>query len=295
MLAVIFLAPGSYAACAGSGPSDWRFKFDVAGVKQFETSLDDGGDFDIDRFYLQFGVTRTFGKRASAGLSLGYGQNRYGFSGDSGFGGRDPWGKIQTSSISMPLSYRGDSSWSFFAIPSLRYQGENNARRSKSDRWGVIAGAAYRVGKRLSIGPGFGAFSGLEESNDVFPILLLDWKITDTLKLETGRGLAASLGPGLSLKWTPRVQWEFALSGRYEKSRFRLDKNGPVADGVGQDKSFPLALSASYKPNRRAMFSLLGGADFKGKLRLENADGSRLDSSDYNTAPFLGLIVSVSY
>ncbi len=292
LLASVLLALATSVEAGPPAGNEWRLKLDAGALHQFDASLDDGGDFDIDRYYLRLGASRGFGPSANAGIALGYGESRYDFSG-GGFGGSEPWGKIRELRFSLPLSYRPEGNWSYFAIPSLSYQGEPGAKRSKSDRWGLLGGAAYRFSERLSIGPGLGAFSDIEDDTDLFPILLLDWKIRDDLRLETGRGLAASRGPGLTLRWTPLTRWEFSLSARYEKTRFRLDKDGIVSNGVGQDKSLPLAVAASYQPNRQVELSLLAGADFAGNLRLENADGQRLESSDYDTAPFVGLLFTL--
>ena len=39
--------------------------------------------------------------------------------------------------------------------------------------------------------------------------------------------------------------------------------------------------------------SLLAGADFAGNLRLEDSNGRRLESSDYDAAPFVGLLFTL--
>jgi outer membrane receptor protein involved in Fe transport len=231
----------------------------------------------------------------NAGLSLGYGERKYQFSGNQGFAASKPWGTLRELQISLPLRYRGEGDWSYFGIPSLRYNGEKGADSSDSQQWGLLAGAAYRVSDKLSIGPGLGVFSELESGTEVFPILLINWKINDALSLETGSGLAASRGPGLALRWTAASDWSFTLAARYEKTRFRLDKDGPVPNGVGQDKAFPVGLTASYRPDPRFEISLIGGADFAGNLRLEDANGDKLDGSDYEIAPFAGLFATAKF
>jgi len=282
-------------AAQASEPSNWRLAADGGVVKQFESALDTGGDFDVDRYFLRLSATRNYGDAWNAGISLGYGENRYGFSGSSGFGGVDPWDRIREFRVSIPIRYRADNNWSFIGIPSLRYSGERGAETSDSRKWGLLAAAAYRFSDRLTIGPGFGVFSEIEDSTDFFPILLVDWKISDTLSLKTGRGLAASRGPGLSLSWTPVQKWRFGLEGRYEKNRFRLDEEGIAPDGVGQDRSIPVALSATYVPGPDLEFTLLAGAEFAGELRLEDAGGNSLAESDYETAPFAGALVKLRF
>jgi len=294
VLAAFSLLCIATTATAAETP-DWRLAVDGGAVKQFETSVDSGGDFDVDRYFLRFSANRNIGEAWSAGISLGYGESRYRFSGSPVFDGDDPWGRIRDYRISLPIRYRADNNWSFVGIPSLRYSGEKGADSSDSRKWGVLAAAAYRFSDRLTIGPGFGVFSEIEDSTDFFPILLVDWKITDTLSLKSGRGLAASRGPGLSLSWSPMQNWRFSLEGRYEKNRFRLDDIGIVPGGVGEDRSIPLALSATYMPDRNLEFTLLGGVEFAGELRLEDSNGNRVADSDYDTAPFAGALVRLRF
>jgi len=293
MLLAWFVVSAPGAAEEPPETSAWRLELDAVAVKQFETSLDSGGDFDIDRYFLEVSARRRVGEKGSAGLSLSYGEDRYNFSGNSGFGGLDPWGKIRKVRIGAPLRYRHDNKWTFYGVPSLRYRAESGASLSESDTWGMLGGVAYRFSDRLTIGPGVGVWSDIENSTDVSPVLLIDWKINDHLSLETGGGLAASRGPGLSLKWGPLWHWNFRLSVRQEKTKFRLDKNGPFPNGLGRDESIPVALLASYKPRNGVELNLLGGVEFAGNLRLEDADGDRLEESDYDVAPFAGLLLSV--
>jgi hypothetical protein len=133
--------------------------------------------------------------------------------------------------------------------------------------------------------------SGIGGEEDVFPILLIDWKITDTVSLETGRGIAASRGPGLTLKWQPQQSWEFGLAARYEKSRFRLANN----DNIGEDRAVPVILTAKWSHNRK--FALTGFAGFEtaGKLTLEDQNGSELQSLEYDTAPVAGIAAEIKF
>ena len=237
---------------------------------------------------------RQWTPRLRAGLSVGYEYDDYGFD-LSGPLAAPPWEAVRTLSASLPVFYSAGDRWSLFALPRLRYAAEEDADLGDGREAGLLAGASYRFSDRLSIGPGIGVFSEIESGTDVFPILLVDWKITDTLNLETGRGLAASRGPGVTLRWTPAGDWSFGLAARYEKRRFRLDDDGPAPDGVGEDKAVPLALTATYAPGPRFRFSVVAGAEIAGNLRLETRDGDRLASEDYDPAAFAGLVVSASF
>ena len=120
-------------------------------------------------------------------------------------------------------------------------------------------------------------------------MLIIDWKITDRLSLDTGRGLGATLGPGLALNYRASQSWNFTFGGRYEKLRFRLDDKGVAPEGVGEDRAFPLVAGATYYFNRETSLTLTGGVLLGGKLKLEDDNGHKISEEDYDPTPFIGI------
>ena len=111
------------------------------------------------------------------------GEDRYDFSGAVGFGGLDPWGRIREVRVSAPIRYVANQHWTVFAIPSLRFNAESGASLGDGQTGGLLTGVSYRVSDSLSIGPGLGAFTEIEDDASFFPILLIDWAITDVGEL----------------------------------------------------------------------------------------------------------------
>jgi outer membrane receptor protein involved in Fe transport len=295
LLLLALAMPATAAERTQRSDSPWTWTLNAGAVYQSRTSLDSGGDMSAGRAFVSGGVGRVFAGRWRVGAALGYGQEHYNFSGSSGFGGLDPWDRIRELRISVPLQYFANEHWTVYTIPSLRFNAESGASLSDGSNGGLLAGAAYKISDTLSIGPGLGVFSEIEDSTSVFPVVIIDWKITDTLSLETGSGFAASRGPGLQLKWQYSPRWQFALGGRYEKTRFRLDDSGPAPDGVGQDKAFPLFALAEFAVSSDITLSLLGGAELAATLRLEDESGDLISKSDLSTAPFLGATMQVKF
>ena len=295
LLLVAFAMPAIAVEPSQRGASPWKWTLDAGAVYQSSASLDSGGDMSVGRAFVSGGLGRVFARRWRVGAALGYGEDHYDFSGSSGLGGLDPWDRVREFRISVPLQYFANEHWTVYAIPSLRFNAESGASLNDGRNGGLIAGAAYKISDTLSIGPGLGVFSEIEDSTSVFPILVIDWKITDTLSLETGGGFAASRGPGLQLKWQYSPRWQFALGGRYEKTRFRLDDSGPAPDGVGQDKAFPLFALAEFAVSSDITLSLLGGAELGATLRLEDESGDLISKSDLSTAPFFGATLKVKF
>ena len=284
---------GSAPVDGATAPSKWSPNIRGGYVHQFDSDLGDSS-FEIDRFFVQGGVSYSAGPRRRISFAVGAGQDKYDFSGDLG-NGNEPWDRIDQLRFSIPVTWGIDEQWTVFAIPTLRFYGESGASSGDSATGGALVAASYRINDRLTLGPGIGVLSRLEDSASVFPLLIVDWKITDRLSLETGRGLAATQGPGLNFNYRLSDAWNLGLGGRYESLRFRLDDKGVAADGVGEDRSIPLYLNATYSRSRDLRLSVVAGVELDGEIRLEDEDGKRISKESYDAAPFLGVTFSARF
>ncbi|MDY6955135.1 MAG: hypothetical protein SWE60_26835, partial [Thermodesulfobacteriota bacterium] len=158
-------------------------------VHRFDGELDEGGSFDTDRLFLQGGLSHATKHGSSISLALGCGFDGYDFSGDSGFAGLRPWDRIHSFRFSVPVRVKRDDHWTLFVIPTVRATAESGSDFHEALSGGGLAGASFRFSDRLTIGPGIGAITRIEDDAIVFPLLIVHWKMTDRLSLETGRGL----------------------------------------------------------------------------------------------------------
>jgi hypothetical protein len=192
----------------------------------------------------------------------------------------------------VPFRFRVGQSASVFIAPQARWDYEKDASMSDGFTYGALAGVSWRINENLAIGPGFGAFTQLEDSGvDVFPALLIDWQISDSWNMTTGSGLGATEGPGLTLNYQLDESLSFSLAWRYERIRFRLDDDGVAPEGVGEDENFPVVLSMQYDPNPNFSLAVFAGAKFDGKLTIENSSGREIDREAYDmvdTVPIFG-------
>jgi hypothetical protein len=269
--------------------SPWSFTIDGGAAHQSEADLKSGtGGFSVDRWFLGAGVSYAWGARTSVGASIGGGRSSYDFDELTDFGAGEPWGTIEDSRLSVSARFGVGKNGMALVIPTVRFNGEKGAGNSDSRTFGLLGAVFWQINEDLSIGPGVGVFSRLEGSTRFFPILAIDWDITDRWNLSTGRGLASSQGPGLTLRYKMNEDWSLGVAGRYEDLEFRLDDDGVAAGGVGRDQSFPFVFTAEMTPNKKINLSVFAGLEFGGKLKLRNALDILVEESKYDPAPVFG-------
>ena len=263
----------------------------------FKSDVDGGGEVSSHFFSARAGVPLLLNDDGLIALSAAYHLNSYEFSGGSptSFAALNPWSDIHSARLAMPIRWKFDDKWSVFGLPSIRYVGEDGADFGDGISGGLLSGFSYKFSDRLTLGPGFGFLTQIEDDPSIFPIILIDWKLTDSISLTTGPATGATLGPGVELNWKVSDKLTFATGARYERLRFRLDSNSTAsAGGIGQDRGIPVYGALSYQADF-LRFTLLGGVSFGNELTLETPSGNEIISRDSDPAPFIGVSVGVTF
>ena len=276
---------------AAQTPRNNSISVHADGGLAFQSSADlkdSEGSFSVNRWFASMGLDYAWNSRNSIGISFGGGGSKYDFDDLTGIGDGNPWEEIEDTRISITGRFGFGDTGSIILIPTARYNGEKDSNSSDGRTYGLYAAAAWRISEDLTIGPGIGIFSRLESGSRIFPILVIDWDISDRWNLSTGRGLAASQGPGLTLSYSLSQSWSLGIVARYENIEFRLDENGPTPGGVGRDQSIPMVATVNWNPNPVVKLSVFAGIEFNGKLKLKNALDELVDESSYDPAPLFG-------
>ncbi len=264
-------------------------------LHQFDTDVDGGGSFEVNRATVQVSSTWRVNPELAVSGRFGYSFDGFGFSGTTGLAGMNPWSDIHGLRFGAGVRWQPDDKWTVYGGPTFRFNAERGASLGDGFQFGGFAGFSYKVSDTLTIGPGVGAITQIEDSLSVFPILIINWEIVEDLYLRTGSGLAATQGPGLELMWKFAEHWSLSVGGRYERQRFRLDGNGTAPNGVGQDRGLPVYAAVSYHFNEKTSVSVIGGAHFAGELKLDNDRGNTVAKQEYDPAPFIGVLGSIEF
>jgi hypothetical protein len=275
-------------------PKRWGVEFEGAWLRQIHTSIQDeggqdGGGYAADRILTRVKLTYRVKPKIPLMLSFGYRVDAYDFdgAGSTGFPGH-PWERVHSPRVTLPFFVPLGSRWFVVGGLTARSTVEEGVPLEDGFTWGGFFGASFAVSERLSIGPGFGLLSELEDDPSFFPVLVIDWTIRPNLHLKTGQGLGSTQGPGLFLEWEKSARWTFLAGGRFERLRFRLDDQGVAPGGIGEDESFGFVGVARYQAHRKLLLTASLGANFDGRLGIEDADGVQLFRKGYDPALLIG-------
>jgi hypothetical protein len=291
LASIIFAALTAVAENSEEQQSDHvTWGLDVGVAHQFSTDLSDAdGAFSVNRYFIQPSVGYAWDERNRVSLSIGFGEFDYDFSSEATVEGLEPWGRIRDYDLSVPFRFSPTERTDVYIRPSIRSYAEEGASTRDGRTEGLIAGISWILSESLTIGPGIGWYTKLGGGSRAFPILIIDWAITDRLSLTTGQGLAASQGPGLALNYRLSDKWRLGLVGRIERTRFALNDEGTATEGYAKDKSLPLLFNVDFAPSPTMSIGAFFGIEFDGQLTLEDEDSRVVARQDYDIAPLIGL------
>lgn len=259
----------------------------ITAYTQLDADIDGGGDFHGSGVFAIGSVLRQFTPELTAGFTLRYDYEDWNFSSPAAFGA-PPWGQLHRPSIGATFVYATDAGLTFTAIPTVQWAYESGASSSDALNWGAILAVSKAYSKDLTLGIGAGIFREIDDTK-AFPVVLVDWRINDRLRLANPTQAGPAGGAGLELAWTLDDRWEIAGGGAWRTHRFRLDRNGPTPDGIGERKSIPLMLRATWRPAPASRLDLYAGVAVGGELTVSDRDGNELVSQDFDPAPLLGI------
>ncbi len=290
---LLALAATAQAQPQAQGPG-WRPFASATAAYQGGADLDGGGRYEAWSAIVRAGLLGELGGGTRAGVVLNLDRSDYSFTDPAAFGGVRPWSVVQRYGVAAPLSFAWRDGWSLGLTPSVDWFQEKDARGSDALTWGAIASASRSFGGGDRLGFGLGVFDRLEETS-VFPLLIVDWRLSDRWRL-TNPLPAGPTGPaGLELDVRLDGGWSLGLGAAWRTTRFRLGETGPAANGIGEERGVPVFLRATRPFGAGTMLYLYAGAVTSGRLRVEDASGTLLREVDFGTAPLFGATLSARF
>ena len=268
---------------------------------QFAGDIDGGGEFSVNRTYVQAAFENKVSPMFSWGGGISTEVDAYDFSGAGDFqnaAGGTPWTTTVDLTLKASMKLNLDRNWQVRASFFCGWAGEHDSVFDDSFTVGGIIGAAYRFDETLTLGFGTLISDRLEDGLLIIPSVIVDWKITSKLTLSNVRGAASyPTNAGAELVYAFGKTTSLSLGARYEYRRFRLDGEGalPTRGGVGTERSLPTWLRFEYKPAPNIRLHLVGGISFGEKLELQNRNGETVAEQDVDPMPFIAFFAGIRF
>ena len=287
---IVLAAALSFTAAAHSADVAWDYSLSPVYVPS--TDLDSGGQVQTTWLMGSLGATKQIDQHQRLGLSLSASQQQWRFDAPKAWRGKTPWQDLYRMQLSLPYSYATASAWIFSFSPGVEYSGEDGADFGESTNYGATTFVANQVSPSLLLGLGLSAWQGAKE-NKVFPFLVVNWKVSDTLTLKNPY-VAGPVGPaGLELAWKMSPKWELSAGGAMRSYETRLaNANSVAANGSLEINTLPVFISANYAFTPDTSLKLYAGAALNGEFVINNQQGNELVKETYSTMPFLSVTLS---
>jgi hypothetical protein len=265
----------------------WKPSATITPWFQGSADLSGGGGFEASGGMFRAGVDGPVSGGHRAGLTLTYEYTDYSFSSPAAFGHVAPWSDVHHLGLAVAVLLQLPSAWSLLVSPSFDFFMEDSADWGDATTYGAVLAVSKRFGADLRLGFGVSAFDRLEEVG-VMPFPVVDWRITDQLRLTNPLDAGPTGGAGLELSYQLDGGWTIGAGGTFRSARFRLRDRGPFPNGIGEQRAVPAFVHAGRRFGQTFALDVYAGALLGGLLRVEDSGGGKLAEQDVDPAPFLG-------
>ncbi len=262
-----------------------------------------GGEVQRSSIGIDAGYSWSVSDKLTLGINAGASRQIYDFKNPTLLaGGLKPWKNVNTVEFGLSAAYTLDERWTLISGGSVVASGTSDADFNKSLTYGGAVGASYAFSDSLSLGVLLAVQTRLEDNTIVLPLPILEW----TLPLDeegrwklglgsTGSSGVASGGLALTYKASDELDLALSLGGIGFGGEFRLDKTGPVPNGVGRDNSTTLTIGADWRPTPAVQIGAYAGVALSGSLEVLNQNGVRIRKQDVESAPTFGLRATIGF
>ena len=139
----------------------------------------------------------------------------------------------------------------------------------------------YTCSPTLGFHVGFVGQTG-QRLDHVYPLIGLDWAISDRWKLN------AVFPVEISLEYTLTQRWSFALATRFFEIRHRLRQSDRLKRGLIEYKNTGLELGCNYVYGKAINVNLHVGEALGGYFKLESQRHRRIHRLEFKPSPYAG-------
>ena len=273
--------------------SNIKTTLDFHFAHQFETPVDGGGKTGLNQYGFELRLDAPMTDIDDVQFRFQYQRDDWDFSGATGVGTLNPWETINTLDIAATWFHKHNEQTQWFLGGIAKSSYEETA--SMSTVAGGSIGIIHSYSSDLTLGIGIGIVGQVLDDARLFPVFVVDWKLSDDWKITSDISTRFGSRTGFELLWTPREEWTLGVGLSYGYSRFKLDDSGFARNGAGETTSLPLTFRATYHASPTFDLTLLGGVVYSGSLQVTDQARNLVLDRDYDPAGAVGLFGQIRF
>ncbi|MCH2142735.1 MAG: hypothetical protein MK077_07050 [Phycisphaerales bacterium] len=255
-------------------------------VWQLKTSLTDGagGRFSMNRGHVNASAQLALASDLDLLIGGRYQRDNYSWEDIA-----SPWTSTNTTRFEASLKWKASRQLQVFGGGMARWAAESGASLSDGFSGGGAIGAAWAFSKELVLGGGVGIRSRILDDPLWFPIVVVEWQITERLRLSSRLTSGWANRSGAELIYELSDNLDVGVAAVYDYQRFRLSDDAPISGGAGTSETLPVAAFISYNVSERFSLTAFAGATVYGRLTGTTQARNETFASDFDPAPVLGI------
>ena len=253
-----------------------------------------GGQVDWSSATITGTVKRQFVPAFSASLTLTYNDEYWGFASSTADVIPSFWGRLQRPAVGLNFGLALSPTILLGIGPSAEWPAAPGVDADDALTYGATFSALKVFSPKFVLGAGVNTFRQFYNVKNS-PFVIINWKLTDRLKIANAFPAGPEGGAGVELRYAPDKRWEFAGGGVWRSSRFRLADDGPYARQVGEMSCIPLFGRATRNLGAKTRVDLYAGALVNGSLKVKDDDGRDIENETWGTSPALALTLSQKF
>ena len=200
----------------------------------------------------------------------------------------EPFDSVRATTISPILRVTPATGWNWSVGGRVTSAGEPGADFGDTIAAGGFVMASYDIAENLRLGAGVNVVTRLEGGVFVFPIPVIQWDITEQLRVGT-------IERGVGLSYAFRPAWRAGLEVGFMRREYALADDNAIPEGTFTDQRVPITLSLTYSPDPRTVIAARVGSEVWGDLEFNDRNENEVASYDLSPTLLVGLDVWIAF
>lgn len=258
---------------------------------QLRARINDGGRVSWARAHAHLEGQMPMNDELDLLVGLRYQNDEFGFDAAAG-----SWGDINTVQMDAALRWQATEHWQVFGGGQVIFSAEQGAGFDDAFTGGGAIGAVYGFNDRLALGLGVGVRSRILDDALIYPVVIVEWGITDRLRLSTRLTSGWANQTGVELIYDLADGVQVGVAAVYDYQQFRLsDDNATAAGGAGESEMLPVCVFIAYDIADNVAITAFVGANVAGSLKATDTSSAIVWETDYDAAPVVGIQATIRF